>query len=83
MKTEEKLIGLIRAQMEDAGEIDLQDHIVDIGYDSLKFIELVIKIEMEFGFEFSDDDLNYQRFTTVRDISDYINEKMQCCDTTE
>ena len=83
MRTEEKLIGLIKDQMEDVGEINLHDHIVDIGYDSLKFIELVIKIEMEFGFEFSDDDLNYQRFTTVRDISDYINEKLQCCDTTE
>jgi acyl carrier protein len=43
-----------------------------MGYNSLNFIELVVKSEVEFEIEFNDDDLDYHKFNTVKDFVDYI-----------
>lgn len=76
MNTEKTLINLIKSHIEDTGEISSHSNICDIGYDSLKFIELVIKIEHEFEIEFNDEDLYYRKFTSVKEIEDYIERKI-------
>ena len=72
MKVEEKVIKLIMIQNEDIEKIDLQSNLIGMGYNSLNFIELVVKAELEFEIEFNDDDLDYRKFTTVKDFVDYI-----------
>lgn len=77
MNTQEKLFDLIRKQNEFTGEIELQSDLASIGYDSLKFIGLVLKIELAFGIEFSDGDLNYRKFNNLQEIVDYIESKTE------
>ncbi|MGD2089805.1 MAG: phosphopantetheine-binding protein [Candidatus Aminicenantes bacterium] len=72
MKVEEKVIELIMTQNEDLEKIDSQSNLIDMGYNSLNFIELVVKSEVEFEIEFNDDDLDYHKFNTVKDFVDYI-----------
>lgn len=72
MKVEEKVIKLIMIQNEEIEKINLQSNLIGMGYNSLNFIELVVKAELEFEIEFNDDDLDYRKFTTVKDFVDYI-----------
>lgn len=41
----------------------------DLGYDSLKMVELIFEIEKHYGIEFSDDDLDITKIKTVGDLS--------------
>lgn len=45
----------------------------DVGLDSLKIMELVVEIEIQFGIEIDEDDLNMDK------ISNYYNLKMLVC----
>jgi acyl carrier protein len=76
MDIQEKLITLILSKHEGVEQINAQSNLLDLGFDSLKFIELVLKIEFEFGIEFDDEDLNYRKFTQVSEVADYIEYKM-------
>lgn len=76
MGKKEKLINLIAEQLEGVEEIDPQSSLTEIGYDSLKFIFLVLRIEREFDIEFEDGDLNYQKFSKVNEIVDYVVGKL-------
>jgi len=75
-KIEEKVKEIIIEQLDitegecvpDAAFID------DLGADSLDIVELIMAMEDHFGLEISDDDL--AKIRTVKDISDYIQEKM-------
>ena len=73
MGTEQKLVGIMQGQFEDKLDINLESELTALGYDSLKFIHLVIKIEHEFGIEFEDENLLARKFTTVGQIVDYID----------
>lgn len=53
-----------------------EDTLLDLSINSITFIKVVIIIESEFGFEFEDEDLNINKFKTVMDIVDYIEEKV-------
>jgi acyl carrier protein len=77
MKTENKLIRLIAEQMIEAREIKLESTLVDIGYDSLKFIALVVKMEAAFEMEFEDQYLNHHEFNTVYDLLKYLESRMK------
>ncbi len=48
--------------------------IEDLGADSLDIVELVMAMEDHFGIEVSDDEL--EKIRTVRNITDYIKERM-------
>lgn len=40
----------------------------DLGYDSLKMVELIFEIEKHYGIEFSDNDLDITKIKTVGDL---------------
>ncbi|MDO9514841.1 MAG: acyl carrier protein [Syntrophales bacterium] len=46
----------------------------DLGADSLDIVELIMAMEDHFDLEVSDDDL--AKIRTVKDITDYIKERM-------
>jgi acyl carrier protein len=52
----------------------LDDQLVDLGFDSLRFIQLVVQLEHALGLEFADDRLDYRLFERVRDVLHYLEE---------
>jgi len=45
----------------------------DLGFDSLKLINLILKIENEYDISFSDDDLIVESFATPKACQELIN----------
>jgi len=75
-KLEEKVKEIIIEQLDITEEECVPDaaFIDDLGADSLDIVELIMAMEDHFGLEISDDDL--AKIRTVRDITDYIKERM-------
>ena len=44
----------------------------DLGFDSLRMVELIVAIEDEFGIIIGEDDLDRGKITYVRDIHDLV-----------
>lgn len=49
----------------------------DIGISSIIFIKIVTQIEDFFNFEFTDEDLDYNKFHYISDVCNYIQSKKQ------
>jgi acyl carrier protein len=58
---------LLRSYLPLAGptSLDLSSGLVDLGLDSLNTVEIVVRLEEEFGIELSDEDLTVEAFETV------------------
>ena len=48
----------------------------DLGLTSLQFVELIILLENEFGFDIPDEDIIPGRFGSVRNIAAYVESKL-------
>ncbi|VFM96839.1 MAG: acyl carrier protein [Candidatus Kentron sp. G] len=46
-----------------------------LGFDSVVIIELISLIEANFGFQFSDDELNMELFKSLETLATFISEK--------
>ncbi|WP_113700940.1 acyl carrier protein [Nonomuraea lactucae] len=69
---ETRLLACIRAHRAELDGVGPGGTLVDLGYDSLSFIELVLRVENEFGVEFDDERLDYRRFERVGDLLRYV-----------
>lgn len=58
----------------EAKDIELTDSLEDIGADILGMVDLSLALESEFDLEISDED--YEKWETVDDIVNYIEEKI-------
>lgn len=56
--------------------ITLDDKFADLNINSIDYIKIMVKIENEFNFEFSDDDLADNTFPTIRDLVTYVGERL-------
>ena len=65
------LPGVTRADVDDKTEL------FGIGLDSVNAVELILRLEEEFGIEFGFDEIDYDSFRTVSNISDMIREKVR------
>jgi acyl carrier protein len=76
VKLEEKVKEIIVEQLDITEEECVPEaaFIDDLGADSLDIVELIMAMEDHFGLEISDDDL--AKIRTVKDITDYIKERM-------
>lgn len=54
----------------------MDENLKNIGFNSLIFVKLVVSIEDTFQFTFDDEMLDYNRYKTLRDISDYIQARI-------
>jgi acyl carrier protein len=52
------------------------DKLRDLGLTSLQFVELLILLENEFGFEIPDEDIIPGRFSSVQNIAEYVESKL-------
>ena len=55
--------------------INLNSNLVDLGVSSIIFIKIVVSIEEEFGFEFGDDDMDTNKFLTVKSFVEYVENR--------
>ena len=70
----EKLIELIRQICKE--DLPLNQNTTlseDLAFDSMSYIQLVVNIETEFGFEFEDDELDLNKLNHISNINDIIN----------
>lgn len=54
----------------DEEDIELDTHLVDLNFDSLDMVDIVMDIEDEFGVEVSDEAL--EKFVTIGDIVSFL-----------
>ncbi len=54
---------------------DDTDLINDLGYDSVAIIQLIVNIEIEFGFEFGDTDILADNLVKYSNLRDYVLKK--------
>lgn len=73
---ESKIISIMKENMDFDASVSVSDRIESLGINSISFIKIVVQIETEFGFEFEDDDLNYNVFQTLKDLVVYIKDKV-------
>lgn len=50
--------------------------IEDVGIDSIRIVKMIVGIENEFGFEFDDEFLDYNKIYTFGLLYDYVNSKI-------
>ncbi len=58
-----------------ASQIGLDDDLSNLGVNSVIIVKLIVAVENEFGFEFGDDDLDFNKFSTLRSLISYIDEQ--------
>lgn len=76
-RIEYELIGLYKKYMEN-GDIELSSNtkMTDIEINSVDYIKVIIDVENEFDFEFDDDDLSPDKFEVIKDMVDYIYDRI-------
>lgn len=59
------------------GTFEKNTNLIELGVDSIAFIEIVVAIEERYGFEFDDFMLNHENFGTILKISEYVKTKIK------
>lgn len=60
-------------QIENPEQLSAEEDLKEYGMDSLNAIELVVALEMEFGIEFSEEDLLVDNLCTIQKLVDTVN----------
>jgi Acyl carrier protein len=58
-------------------DINLKLKLSDIGVDSITFIQIVVALETEFGIEFDDEDLSYEKFPCLESLISFVKNKIK------
>lgn len=53
-------------------DLTVEDELILVGINSISFIKIVVGIETEFEFEFNDEDLDFGKFKTIKDLVVYV-----------
>ncbi len=72
-ETAQKIKSIIAEKLhEDAASINSQATLQDLGADSLDMVDIVMKVEEEFGIEINDEDA--EKLHTVQDFINYVHD---------
>lgn len=72
-ETAQKITSIIAEKLHvDAASINPQSTLQDLGADSLDMVDIVMKIEEEFGIEINDEDA--EKLHNVQDVINYVHE---------
>ena len=80
MEIKEKIIEILSAhsEMENAYQyLQENDDLNRLDMNSISFIKMVVDMEREFGFEFEDEALNYNKFTSFSQLYKYVDDQMK------
>ncbi|HLW73346.1 MAG TPA: acyl carrier protein [Candidatus Babeliales bacterium] len=71
-ETADKINAIIAEKLHiDAANINPQATLLDLGADSLDMVDIVMKVEEEFGIEINDEDA--EKLHTVQDFISYVH----------
>lgn len=71
--TERKLVELIEGRMPFPAAVGLDSNLFDeLGFDSILLLDLIVSIEQECAFQFSDEDLSMDSLSTPRKLLELI-----------
>ena len=71
----EVLSTIIREQCSYEGEIDKDTEIAVLNLNSFDYIKLIVAVEDAFEFEFEDEYLVPDKFRTINDVCNYIQDE--------
>ncbi|WP_341279715.1 phosphopantetheine-binding protein [Paenibacillus sp. FSL H8-0537] len=71
----ELIIELISKQMTVSPTISDDEDLFLAGLNSIKFIHLIVDLELKFDMEVSDNDLTFETFSTIQKIMQYVHLK--------
>lgn len=75
--TEQQICQILYSiRQKEIGNNDLDTSFELLGIDSVELIELIVKVEEEFGIEFEEDMLQLDKIKTINIISRYVEQKM-------
>lgn len=80
MEIRDKIIEIIssHSDMENINQYLVQnDDLTKLGMTSISFIKMIVKLEEEFGFEFEDEALDYNKFTSLNLLCSYMVDMMR------
>lgn len=81
-KVREKVNNVV-LRMSITDELDLDDRLLkeDLGFDSLKMVELMLALEEDFEIEINESDLDPEKLTTVSELYSLMEMYVECGDT--
>lgn len=74
MKTLRRITEVIEKKL-DVSEvvISVDEDLKSVGINSLNFIKLIIAIENEFDIEFEDEYLDYNQYSSLKQLAEYVD----------
>jgi len=80
MDTREKIIDILssHSNLDNVNQyLCGNDDLSKLEMTSIKFIKMVVTMESEFGFEFEDEMLDHNLFTSLNTLCNYVEEQMK------
>lgn len=74
-KLKDIIIKIVDADLQ-ASDINEEMDLMDIGFDSVKVIELIVELETEFDIEFYDEDLDIDNLIIFMKLKELVQSKI-------
>ncbi|WP_139487896.1 acyl carrier protein [Brevibacillus dissolubilis] len=75
--TLQKLVNEVLEREGNGEDISMNANLGEIGLHSITFVKLVVQIETTFGIEFANEDLIMEKYETLRDLLNYVQQKLE------
>ena len=53
-------------------ELNYEENLFDLGMDSIKYVNLIVKLEMYYNIEFNNEIMNKTEYDSISKISEYV-----------
>ncbi len=75
-----EIVALLNEELEedllkDITNIDQDDELIEYGLDSLNLVKVILAIEERYNIEFSEEELEFENFSTLKRIINIIEKK--------
>jgi len=77
MGAEKKVLQVIKNNLSKEIDVNPQDLLQDLEINSITFIQIIVALESEFDFEFEDEKLLFTEFPTIKDMIDYVINRVE------